>query len=73
MEIDKFKFIYGKNLTHKAVIKMNVKLCDKTVIEFKTFDDIADKILRNEFKFVYICGQIKSEGYVQIKEIEEVY
>lgn len=70
--VDKFKFIYGKDLSHKSVIKLLVELCNQTIIEVRGYDDIADKILRNEFRFVYIYGELKTEGYIFIREIEGI-
>ncbi len=70
--VDKFKFVYGNDLTHKAMIEILVKLADKQELTFRGYDDIADYILRNEFEFVYIEGQLRGEGYIEIKEIEKI-
>lgn len=72
VHIDKFKFIYGGNLTHKSVISIEVRLIDDELVYLRGFDDIADTILRSDFKFVYIHGQLKTDGYVQINEIEKI-
>lgn len=65
----KFKFIYGGNLIHKSIIKINVKSFGGEEIECIGYDDIADEILRNEFKFVCIQGSLRTEGYVEISKI----
>ncbi|MBP3597394.1 MAG: hypothetical protein J6J60_08380 [Clostridia bacterium] len=70
--VDKFKFIYGKDLSYKSVIKLLVELYDQTIIEVRGYDDIADKILMNGFRFVYIYGELKTEGYILIREIEGI-
>lgn len=71
-EVGKFKFIYGDNLKHKAMIEMLVTLNDNSVVKFRGYDDIADEILRNEYKFVYITGVVREDGFVEIEEIEKV-
>jgi len=70
--IDKFKFIYGNDLTHKSMIELIVKLIDKQELIFRGYDDVADSILQNKFKFVYILGKLRTEGYIEIKEIGKI-
>lgn len=70
--VGKFKFVYGEDLTHKSVICLKIKLLDGEIINLRGYDEIADKILRNDFKFVYICGRLRTDGYIQIKEIEKI-
>lgn len=70
--VDKFKFIYSQKLIHKSVISIMLRLQDGEIVNFKGFDDIADKILRNDFKFVYIYGRLRTNGYIQIEEINEI-
>lgn len=65
----KFKFIYGGNLIHKSIIKIKVKTFDGEKIECVGYDNIADEIIRNEFKFVCIQGTLRTEGYVEISKI----
>lgn len=72
IDIGKFKFIYGKDLRHKAMIEITVKLVDKEILIFRGYDDIADDILKNKFKFVYILGQLRTTGYIEIKEIGKI-
>lgn len=72
IDIGKFKFIYGRNLPYKSVINMEVKLVDGQIITARGYDEIADDILRNEFKFVYIYGQLRTDGYVQIRQIKNI-
>ena len=67
--VSKFKFIYGKNLIHKSVISMKLRLSDGEIAYLRGFDEIADEILRNDFKFVYIQGHLKTEGYTKIDKI----
>ncbi len=71
IDIDKFKFIYGKNLRYKSMIEIKVKLIDKQEVIFRGYDEIADKIARSKLKFVFIYGYIR-QGYIQIKEIQEI-
>ncbi len=70
--IDKFKFIYGNDLTHKSMIELIVKLLDKQELIFRGYDEVADSILQNKFKFVYILGKLRTEGYIEIKEIGKI-
>ena len=65
----KFKFIYGGSLIHKSIIKIKVKTFEGEEIECIGYDNIADKILRNEFKFVCVQGSLRTEGYVEISKI----
>ena len=67
----KFKFIYGKKLIHKSIMKIKVRSFDGEEIECVGYDDIADKILRNRFKFVCIEGSLRTEGYVEISKIKK--
>lgn len=68
----KFKFIYGRNLIHKSVISIKVKLIGGEIVYLRGFDEIADEILRSDFKFVYIQGELKTEGYIKINQIEKI-
>lgn len=72
IDVGKFKFIYEGSLIHKSVICLKMKLIDGQIIDLRGYDEVADLILRNKFRFVYISGRIKTEGYIQIKEIEKV-
>jgi hypothetical protein len=72
IDVGKFKFIYGGDLIHKSVICLKMKLIDGQIVNLRGYDEVADLILRNEFKFVYISGKLKTEGYIQIKEIEKI-
>lgn len=73
IEVGKFKFIYGKDLSHKSVIVLKIELFDNQIIQVRGYDEIADKILRSEFEFVCIRGILRTEGFIQILEIEKVY
>lgn len=72
IKTNQFKFIYGNDLTHKAMIEITVKLVDKEIITFRGYDYVADKILREKFRFVYIIGELRTEGFIEIKEIEKI-
>ena len=65
----KFKFIYGGSLIHKSIIKIKVMTFGGEEIECVGYDDIVDKILRNEFEFVCVQGSLRTEGYVEISKI----
>lgn len=71
-EVGKFKFIYGDDLTHKSMIDIWVTLSDEGIVKFRGYDDMADKILRNEFEYVYITGKVRTDGFVEITGIEKV-
>jgi len=70
LSIGKFKFIYGENLIHKSMIELTVELFDGNIVIFRGYDNIADYILQNEFEFVYIEGILRTEGFLEIIEIE---
>ncbi len=67
----RFKFIYGNDLSHKSMIEIEVKFPDEQTALFRGYD-IADYILKNEFKFVYIVGKLRTNNYIEIKEIEKI-
>lgn len=72
IETGKFKFVYGTDLSHKSVITLKIQLLDKQIIQIRGYDEVADKILRNEYKFICVRGMLRTEGFVQILEIERV-
>ena len=72
IKLGEFRFIYGDVLVHKSSIKLWLKTVDKNVIECWAYDDTADRILRSDFENVMLRGEIKSKGYVVIKNIERV-
>lgn len=67
-----FKFIFNGRGKNKSVIKLTIKLLDGTIVECKGYDEIADEILRNEYKFVFINGILKTDGFVRIITILEM-
>lgn len=70
--IDKFKFIYGDNLKHKSMIEILVNINESNLIKFRGYDDIADNILRNKYKFVFIKGILRTDGYIEIEYIKKL-
>ena len=72
IKLGEFRFIYGDVLVHKSLIKLWIETVDKNIIECWGYDDIADRILRNDFEMVMLRGEIKSKGYVVIKNIENI-
>ena len=54
------------------MIDIWVTLSDDRLVRFRGYDDMADKILRNEFEFVYITGKVRTDGFVEITDIEKV-
>ena len=72
LEIGQFRFIYGKNLLHKSMMEIVVETIDNMKIVCRGYDDMADKILREEYCMVLICGRLKTDGFVEIVSVEKV-
>lgn len=65
-----FKFIYNKNISHKCIIKFKIKLLeDEQEIELIAFDDMAEKVIKNKFKFVHICAEFVEKCNISVMEI----
>lgn len=72
LKIGKFRFVYGKNLLHKSMMEMVIETVDNMKIVCRGYDNMADKILREEYSIVLIYGRLKTDGFVEIVSIEKV-
>lgn len=72
IEIGEFKFIYGGNLLHKSIIELVIETVSGTRIVCRGYDDVADRIFREEFGVVLIFGRLKSKGYVEVVSVEKL-
>ena len=74
-EID-LKFVYNtakKNLPkkHISIVKIELDLLNKQIIELHAYDEVADYVFRNinENDFIIIKGKIRN-NFIEVEEIE---
>ena len=68
-EIYKFKFIYNENISHKCMVTFKIKVSNKEEFELIAFDEMVEKVIKNKFKFVYLCAKFVEKCRIKVIEI----
>lgn len=55
-----FKFIISKNIKHKSQYTFKLKVDNETVIDVICYDNVADYMVKQEFKYIVIIGSIET-------------
>ncbi|MBO5005684.1 MAG: hypothetical protein J6D03_10815 [Clostridia bacterium] len=69
-DVYEFKFIYNENISHKCIIKFKIRLPeDSQKFELIAFDEMAEEVIKNKFKFVHICAKFVEKYNIEVTDI----